>query len=92
MSIEELKALLHIDGDDLNAPLELYKQAAERYLLNAGVAADYENALYKTAVSVICGLLIENPLLISGANIGEISSLPLNAIIAQLRLSQAVIS
>lgn len=89
MNLDELKTFLKVDGNDLDIVLTGYQAAAEVYLTNAGVAKDYSNAMYKIIVTVICGTFLENPnLIVEKGSLG--SEITLNALITQLRLSQAV--
>jgi len=60
--------------------------------LNAGVVKDYTNALYKVVITVIAGTFLENPILVATGtgNMGSLS-ITMNALIAQLRLSQVTV-
>lgn len=92
MDLDELKKFLKVDGNDLDIVLTGYQLAAEEYLGNAGVVKDYTKALYKVVVTIIVGILLENPILIvTGTITGEVKSITLNALISQLRLSQVIV-
>ncbi len=86
MELKDLKALLRIDGDDMDPQLQLYQSAAEEYLTGAGVAKNYSRCLYKVAVSAFVGLLIDNPNLVTSWRVeGDKLGVTLNGLIAQLR-------
>lgn len=91
MELDELKKFLKVDGNDQDVALAGYQAAAEVYLTNAGVNKDYLNPMYKVIITVICGTFLENPNLVVAGR-GSLGSLEitLNALIAQLRLSQVV--
>lgn len=89
MDLIELKKFLKVDGSDLDTVLTGYQLAAEIYLQNAGVKKDYDNALYKIVITIFVGTLLENPsLIVTGTITGEVKSVTLNVLIAQLRLCQ----
>ena len=91
MDLAELKGFLKVDGTDLDVVLTGYQAAAEVYLLNAGVAKDYTNGLYKTVVTVFCGALLENPTLLNMKGGIDSIGITFNALVAQLRLSQVAV-
>jgi uncharacterized phage protein (predicted DNA packaging) len=92
MELDELKKFLKVDGSGLDVVLPAYQLAAEVYLLNAGVTKDYANPLYKVVITVIAGTFLENPALVAAARLTTDSlSITLNALIAQLRLSQVTV-
>lgn len=90
MENAELARLLHIDEDN-EAELQnaqLYRQAAEEFLANAGVAKDYSSGQYKNLVIVITARQMERPDALT-----KFSDMPgsgLVAMIANLRAAQAV--
>jgi hypothetical protein len=87
--VDDLKEFLKVSNDDLDNVLLVYQAAAEVYFTNAGVTKDYTNPLYKVAVTVLVGLILENPnLMITGTISNDVKGITLNAIVAQLRLSQ----
>lgn len=89
MDLDELKTFLKVDGNDLDVVLTGYQGAAEIYLLNAGVAKDYSNAMYGIIVTVICATFLENPsLVVTGRGTMGSLEIMLNSLIAQMRLSQ----
>ncbi|CQR73307.1 hypothetical protein SOV_50900 [Sporomusa ovata DSM 2662] len=88
MELDELKQFLKVDGTDLDVVLTGYQAAAEAYLLNTGIAKDYTNALYKTLVTIFCGVLLENPTLLEVKGGIDSIGITFNALVAQLRLSQ----
>ncbi|MPM69782.1 hypothetical protein SDC9_116730 [bioreactor metagenome] len=87
MDLEELKQFLKIDSNDLDLVLIGYQNAAETYLANAGVTKNYDNALYKTVVTVFCGTLLDNPTLLNVKGGLDNIGITFNALVAQLRLS-----
>ena len=88
LTLAELKEFLKVDSDALDIPLAGYQAAAEVYLTNAGCKKDYGNCLYRILVTIFCGALLDNPSLLgAGGDMGN-SGITLNALIAQLRLSQ----
>jgi len=92
MELTELKLFLKIDGTDLDTNLAGYQLAAEKYLLNAGIVKDYDDALYKIVITIIVGTFIENPSLIVAGNVSANSlGMTVNSLITQLSLSQVVL-
>lgn len=92
MELDELKQFLRVDGTDLDIVLTGYQSAAEVYLLNAGVIKDYTNALYKTVITVFCGVMLENPNLSADRKGNAVfPSVTLNCLIDQLRKSQVTV-
>ena len=91
MELDELKQFLKVDGTDLDVVLVGYQAAAEIYLLNTGIAKDYTNALYKTIVTIFCGVLLEDPTLLNVKGSIEGIGITFNALVAQLRLSQVTV-
>lgn len=60
MDLQEIKEYLRIDGDEEDNLLVGLQLAAEKYLENAGITKDYDNALYKLAVKLIVCHWYEN--------------------------------
>ena len=90
MELKELKGFLKIDGEDLNDQILGYQKAAEIYLQNAGVIKNYENPLYKIAITIVVATLLENPMLfVSGTIVAEVKGISLAGIVAQLRNSES---
>lgn len=81
--------LLRIEdtSDETKAIISTYVGAAEKYLANTGIAADYENEQYINVVSQIVGIMFDNPE--GGAGEGLHNS-ALVGQIEQLRLCQSV--
>ena len=78
--------LLRIDDDeDVRRVVSHYVDAAEVWLANAGVKADYENSLYVDAVALYVGARYDNP---AGGETDGATSLSLNSLTEQLRLTQ----
>ena len=88
LTLAELKEFLKVDSDALDIPLAGYQAAAEVYLSNAGCVKDYSNSLYRILVTIFCGALLDNPALLGNTGDMGNSGITLNALIAQLRLSQ----
>nr|DAD95064.1 MAG TPA: head tail connector [Siphoviridae sp. ctVqj4] len=53
MDLNDIKTYLYIDTDDEDALISSLKLSAEKYLKNAGIAVDYENQLYCTAIKML---------------------------------------
>jgi len=87
MTVNDLKDFLKIDGTDQDAVLVVYQSAAETYLLNAGCAKNYDNALYKLLVTIFCGKIVENPTLLNATGGIESIGITFTALVTQLRLS-----
>ena len=88
LTLAELKEFLKVDSDAIDIPLAGYQAAAEVYLSNAGCVKDYSNSLYRILVTIFCGALLDNPSLLgAGGDMGN-SGITMNALVAQLRLSQ----
>lgn len=58
--LEEVKAYLKVDGTDEDAEILGLINAAEAYLINAGVIKDETNKLYKLAVKMLVVNWYEN--------------------------------
>lgn len=90
MELKELKGFLKIDGEDLDDQIIGYQKAAEIYLKNAGAIKNYENPLYKIAITIVVATLLENPMLfVSGTIVAEVKGISLAGIVAQLRHSES---
>ena len=90
MELKELKGFLKIDGEDLDDQIIGYQKAAEIYLKNAGAIKNYENHLYKIAITIVVATLLENPMLfVSGTIVAEVKGISLAGIVAQLRHSES---
>jgi len=89
MDLDELKEILKIDADSTayDVILTAYKVAAEEYLLNAGVKQGYTSALYKTVVTIFCGVLLQDPTLLNVGGRVEGIALTYNALVGQLKYS-----
>lgn len=87
IDLDELKQFLKVDGNDLDVVLTGYQSAAEIYLLNAGVKQTYDNGLYKTVVSIFCGILLENPTLLNVNSRVDSIGVTYNSLITQLSKS-----
>lgn len=60
MNLEELKVWLRVDGDEDDNLIASLQFAAEQYLNNAGIKKDYNNELYKLAISLLVTHWYEN--------------------------------
>lgn len=88
--VKLIALLLRIDdGEQSMQIVSAYVDAAEKWLGQAGVRADYENGLYRDAVAQYVGRRYDDP-----ANIqkyGE-GSMGLDSLAEQLRLTQKAVT
>lgn len=86
---ENVKLVMYLlridDSEETCKVVSHYVDAAEVWLANAGVKADYGNSLYVDAVALYVGARYENP---AGGETDTPTSLSLNSITEQLRLAQ----
>ena len=87
MTEQELARLLHIDeDDDLSiANAVMHKEAAEDYLLGAGVRKEY-TPLYKQAIVVLVSRAVDRPDMLT--KFDDMPGTGIVAMIAQLRRKQ----
>ncbi|MBQ9598864.1 MAG: phage gp6-like head-tail connector protein [Clostridia bacterium] len=86
MDIEEIKKYLRIDYDGEDEELEAFTTAAEEYLNNAGIKADYESELYKLAVKLLVSNWYSNRIPIG--TVTQAMEYSLRRIIIQLQLGE----
>lgn len=86
MDIEEIKKYLRIDYDGEDEELQAFVSAAEEYLKNAGIKADYESELYKLAVKLLVSNWYSNRIPIG--TVTQAMEYSLRRIIIQLQLGE----
>lgn len=90
MDLEELRLYVRVADEIPDVVLSGYQAMAEAYLLDAGVSKNYSDARYKSVITVIVGLMVDNPtLMVTGTISSEVKGLTLNGLIVQLRAAQA---
>lgn len=86
MDIEEIKKYLRIDYDGEDAEIQAFVSAAEEYLANAGIMANYESELYKLAVKLLVSNWYSNRIPIG--TVTQAMEYSLRRIIIQLQLGE----
>lgn len=86
MDIEEIKKYLRIDYDGEDEELQAFANAAEEYLKNAGIKADYTSELYKLAVKLLVSNWYSNRIPIG--TVTQAMEYSLRRIIIQLQLGE----
>lgn len=89
MPLEELKEYLRIDDNEQDALLEGIVQAAETYLVNAGIKVNYSSDLYKLAVMLLVSHWYENRIIEHSGRYTSKVNFGFETIITQLRYCQA---
>lgn len=60
MEIEDLKLFLRVDGEEEDVLIEGLQEGAESYLVNAGIAKNYDDALYSLAIKLLVNNWYQN--------------------------------
>lgn len=88
MDIEEIKSYLRVDDTDDDDLIQELQTAAEEYMANAGVAKEYDRAVYKFAIKLLVSHWYDNR---GPVNVGSISKsleYSLASLPAQLKYTQ----
>lgn len=85
MPLEELKKYLSVDYDEDDELLSSLMEAAEEYLLNAGIKKNYTKKLYTLAVKLLVKNWYDDEESISIGNKNDKAQFALNSILTQLK-------
>ncbi len=88
LDTDELKLYLRVDSSDEDTLIAELQAAAEEYLVNAGVAKDYERGTYKLAIKILVSHWYDNRGL--AGSISKQLEYSLSSLISQLKYTQVV--
>ena len=89
MNLEELKIYLKADETDDDELISSLQVGAETYLVNAGIAVDYSNELYKLAIKMLVIHWYGNRINFAIGKVEKIA-FTLDSIITSLKYNQVV--
>lgn len=89
MDLEELKNYLRVDIDDDD--IEIMRDAAEQYLINAGVEPDKDNKLVNICVKILVAHWYENRGTVSVGKTTDTLDYTLDNLISQLKYTGDVV-